>query len=420
MLDPNYIRKNPELVKKSSQNKRVDPKIIDDWLKADKKARELLFKTEALRQEKNKITQAQKNEGKKIKEKLKKLEPELKKYQQQALDLLKQIPNLAQEDVPPGKDESENEIIKKWGDIPKFAFLAKDHLELGRTLGLIDIDRAVKVSGSRFAYLKRDLVMLELALINYCLEFLLQEGFTPILPPALTKPEIFHKLGYSEHGENEQYYLVYDPNKEKPKEGNNYYLIGTAEHALVPMYMNEILSFKELPKRLVGFSPSFRREAGTYGKDTKGIFRVHQFDKVEMVSFTTTEDSQKEQQNLLYFAEKLVQGLKIPYRMVQMCTGELGFPAASKYDLECWLPSQEKYRETHSVSNTTDFQSRALNIKYKDQQNKINYVHILNGTALAMSRIFIAILENFQQKDGSVKIPEALRKYFDKEAIARA
>ncbi|OGE23554.1 serine--tRNA ligase, partial [Candidatus Daviesbacteria bacterium RIFCSPHIGHO2_01_FULL_38_8] len=270
-----------------------------------------------------------------------------------------------------------------------------------------------KVSGSRFYYLKNEGVLLELALLQYALKKLMAEGFSPIFPPALIKQDITQGLGYWAGGNHNNYYLVQDFEEvEKGVENPNpLYLIGTAEHALVPMHKDEVFKEEALPKKYVGFSPSFRREAGTYGKDTRGILRVHQFNKVEMVAFVRVEDDQETRKHLLNLAESFMQDLRLPYQVVQLASGDTSFPAAETIDIETWLPGQDKYRETHSISTTTDFQARRLNIKYKDQSGQMKFVYILNGTAFAIGRTLIAILENYQQEDGSVKVPEVLIPY---------
>ncbi|MBI4153466.1 serine--tRNA ligase, partial [Candidatus Woesebacteria bacterium] len=346
-------------------------------------------------------------EGKKIKEELKGKEPELAKVENQYKEFLLQIPNLPADDVKEGKDENENEVVRSWGEPKKFDFEAKDHIALGESLNIIDIERAAKVSGPRFAYLKGDAMLLEFALVQLALETLMKEGFVPVIPPVLIKKEMMEGMGYLEHGGEEDMY-VFD------KDG--LVLVGTSEQTIGPMHANEVL--RDLPLRYVGFSSCFRRESGSYGKDTRGILRVHQFDKVEMFSFTKPEDSDKEHEYLLSLEEKLFQALEIPYQVVKMCTGDLGAPAARKYDLEAWMPGQGTYREVTSTSTTTDFQARRLNIKYQDG-GKTELVHILNGTAFAIGRTIIAILENYQQKDGSVIIPEALRKWVGKDRISK-
>ncbi len=316
-----------------------------------------------------------------------------------------EIPNIILPDVKEGKDETENQVIKTVGEVRHFNFPVRNHVEIGESLDLIDLKHARKISGSRFAYLKNEAALLEIALIKLAIDVLVKEGFSVVIPPTLIKKEITDLLGYWQHGGNEDYYFLYDP-----IEDQRLYLVGTAEHALIPMLKDETITTNSLPLRYVAFSSSFRREAGSYGKDTKGIFRVHQFDKVEMVSITMPEDSDREHEYLLSLQERLFQLLEIPYQVVKMCSGDLGLPAARKYDIEAWIPGEGKYREVTSTSTTTDFQSRRLNIKYKDRED-VGYVHMLNGTAFAIGRTIIAILENFQEEDGTVKIPEVLQKY---------
>ena len=410
MLDIKFIRENPKQVKEGCQKKQVKVDI-DRLLKLDKQHRELLQKIEALRAEQKKMSKkigsgkkkADIKESREIKSKIKKLEPSLKKVNRELKEGLFLVPNLPLPGVPKGKDEGDNKVIKKVGQKPKFSFKPLDHLEIGEKLDIIDIKRAAKISGTRFSYLKREAALLEFALIGLALDTLSKQGFIPVVPPVMIKPEIAKGMGYPEQFDGEEAYYI---------EKDNLFLVGTAEQSLGPIHANEVLKEEELPKRYVAFpSTSFRREAGAYGKDTKGIFRVHQFDKVEMFSFCLPKDSQKEHQFLLEIEEKLMQALKIPYRIVQMCTGDLGFPSAATYDIEAWLPSENRYRETHSTSNCTDFQARRLNIRYRSKDGKLNFVHTLNGTAFAIGRTLIAIIENYQKKDGSVEIPQVLRKY---------
>lgn len=416
MLDIKFIRENPDAVQKGAKNKGVD---IDTnaILEADKKKSELHQVVQSLQEKRNALTKnirgkpsdEQIEEGKKIREELEKAETEFNTVNDELTKLLLQIPNLPKSDVKAGKDESENDVIKTWGDKPKFSFTPKDHLELGEHLGIIDMERAAKVSGARFSYLKGDFVLLELALAQFAFETLIKEGFVPVLPPVLIKRETMQGLGYMENGGEEDMFQLKD---------DGLVLVGTAEQSLVPMHKDEVLNATDLPKRYVGYSPSFRREAGSYGKDTRGILRVHQFNKVEMVSFVGQGEDDKEQEFLLSLEEKLFQALNIPYQVIKMCTGDLGFPAARKYDIEAWMPGQNKYREVTSVSTVTDFQSRRLNMRYVDGNDK-KYLNVLNGTAFAMSRTPIAILENYQQSDGSVKIPEVLQKYMGKKTIEK-
>ncbi len=413
MLDIKFIRKDPKTVEKGAKDKGI--KIdINQILEIDKDYRLLFESVQKLREERNTLNERikknpnrwDKEGAQSLKQKLEKEEQNLRSSKEKLDDLLLKIPNLPLKDVPVG-DESKNKIIKKVGSPKKFDFTPRDHLELGEILDIIDVKKAAKISGTRFAYLKNEAVLLEYALLQFALEILLKEGFIPLIPPVLIKTEIMKGLGYMENGGDEDMFHI-------PKDQVT--LIGTAEHAIVPLYKDEVLQKKDLPKRYVSYSPAFRRESGSYGKDTRGIIRVHQFNKVEMVSFTTEEDDEKEHEYLLSLQEKFFQLLKIPYQVVKMCTGDLGFPAARKYDIEAWLPSENKYREVTSVSTVTDFQSRRLNMRYLDGSEK-KYLHVLNGTAFSMNRPIIAILENYQQKDGSVEIPKVLQKYIGKTSI---
>jgi len=402
MLDINFIRENKDLVKKGTKDKGYDPKLVDQFLVVDKKRRDLIGKTETLRAERNKLGKDDVEKGRKIKEDLKKLEPELSKIETELKELLYQIPNLSAKDVPVGKDESENVEIKKWGEPRRFDFKVKDHLELGESLDVIDVKRAAKVSGSRFAYFKNELALLELALVDLGMKTLIEKGFIPMIPPVINKKEIERGLGYAEHGGWDQMYLF-----EKDKVN----FISSSEHTIIPFHSDEVLEEKQMPLRYVGFSTCFRREAGTYGKDTRGIFRVHQFNKVEMdvLTLPDVKISDKECLYLLSIQEELMKKLELPYRIVHSCTGDLPFPNRRMYDLEAWIPSQNRYRETHSCSNCTDFQTRRLNIKVRTKEG-LKYAHALNATVLS-DRPLIAILENYQQKDGSVEIPKVLQKY---------
>ncbi|MCL5004460.1 MAG: serine--tRNA ligase [Patescibacteria group bacterium] len=411
MLDINLIRTNPDSVREGISLKKADPRLVDDFLVLDKQWRELVNETDNLRAEQRKAGEARDIEkAKELKEGIRKNEERLKELEEQRDKILRLLPNLPLDSVPAGKDESENITLRTWGEIPKMDFEPKDHLKLGEELDLIDTERAAKVSGARFGYLKNQLALLEFALIKYAFDIITKDGFVPVVPPVLIKPEAMKAMGYVERGGEEIYHL----------EKDDLYLVGTSEQSVGPMHMDEIFEEKDLPKRYVAFSTCFRREAGSYGKDTKGILRVHQFDKLEMFSITTPEKSKEEHQLLLSLEEKLMQGLKLPYRVLNICSGDLGDPAAAKYDIEVWLPSQSTYRETHSTSNTTDFQSRRLNVKYKpESEDKARYVHMLNGTAFAIGRILIAIVENYQQKDGSILIPEVLRQYLGFDKISK-
>lgn len=391
MIDIKLIRESIKKVEQGVKNKGVKVDI-DKILKLDEKRRGLIQETEGLKAEKNKLTAKDKAKAKQIKNKIKKLEPGLGKIKKQFNELMLQIPNL------PLYDLKKNKIIRKWGPTKKGG---RDYLEIAEKLDIIDVKRAAKVSGSRFGYLKKGAALLEFGLIQLAFDVLIKQGFIPIVPPVMIKSKMAKGMGYLEQlGEKEAYFLSKD----------DLYLAGTAEQSIGPMHADEIFQEKELPKRYVAFSTCFRREAGSYGKDTKGIFRVHQFDKVEMFSFCKSEDSIKEHKFFLSLEEKLMKLLKIPYQVVQVCANDLSAPSASTYDIESWMPGQGEYRETHSTSNCTDFQARRLNIRYRSKKG-INFVHTVNGTAFAIGRTIIAIIENYQQKDGTVKVPQALQKY---------
>ena len=409
MLDIKFIRENPDLVKQGCKSKQINVDI-DRLLELDKKKRHVLQQVEKFRAERNVITEKiaqEKNQelikkAKKIKEQVVLKEKVLKEVEPEYQKLMLSIPNPSAPDVHEGKDESENQIIRKWGEPTKFDFDVKDHLDIGEALDLIDVKRASKVSGSRFSYLKGKLVLLEFALIRFALDILVEQGFIPVLPPVLIKKQSMRGMGYMEHGGADDMYIF---------EKDDLVLVGTSEQSIGPMHMNETFDAKDLPRRYVSFSTCFRREAGSYGKDTKGILRVHQFNKLEMFSYTTPENGDKEHEFLLSMEEKLMQALELPYQVSKMCSGDLGGPAARKYDIEAWMPGQGEYREVTSTSTTTDFQARRLNIKYKDGA-RTGFVHMLNGTGFS-ERPLIAILENYQQKNGSVKIPKVLQKYLN-------
>ena len=412
MLDVNLIRKNPDEVKKGLKAKNADPKLVDNFLELDEKWRVLVKEYDDLRAKQKTFGKEDKEKAGQIKDKIKKIESDSNDLNSLREEALHQMPNLPLPTVPVGKDETRNQILREVGKKPNSpAGGPKDYLTLAQDLDLIDIKRAAKVSGSRFGYLKGAAVALEFALADLAMKILKEEGFVPVVPPVLINERAMWGMGYLERGRDEIYYLPAD----------NLYLAGTSEQSIGPMHMDEVLSEAELPKRYLAFSTCFRREAGSYGKDTKGILRVHQFDKLEMFSITKPEDSEKEHQFLLSLQEKLMQALELPYRVVNICSGDLGDPAAAKYDIEVWLPGQNngkgEYRETHSASNTTDFQSRRLNIKYKNLEGKPEFVHMLNGTAFAIGRMIIAILENYQTEKGTVKIPEVLREYLGFEEI---
>ncbi len=411
MLDIKLIRQDPDRVKQELKNRNIDVDI-DELLNLDKRRREILVKVEELRAEKNEASKLISElkgdereelikEMREVSKTLDNLEPQLKDVEKEFNNLMIKLPNLSHESVPIGKDETGNVVEKKWGKKPDFQFKVKDHEELGLTLDIIDKERGAKVSGSRFFFLKNEGVILEFALINYVNEKLLKEDFTPIVPPVLVKQEAMFGTGFFPAEEWEYYETKTD----------NLYLIGTSEVPMCAYHAHEIFEKDKIPLKYSAFSTCFRRESGTYGKDTRGIFRVHQFDKVEMFIFSDQENSWNHYYYLLSIAEKILQELGLHYQVVNMCTGDIGAPNAKKYDIEVWFPWEKRYRELVSCSHDTDFQARRLGIKYKDENRKLKLVHTMNSTACAIGRTITAILENYQQKDGSVLIPDVLKPY---------
>jgi len=418
MLDIKFIRDNPEKVKKTCQDKRVKADI-DELLDIDRRRREALQGIEDMRAKKNKANKAIKAahsqrernkiilEMKELDRNSDRLDKNLKELDKKFHKLMCRIPNVCLRGVPVGGEE-DSKVMEKVGKVPKFDFKAKDYMEISEKLGLIDIKRAAKIAGTRFGFLNGKAALLELALINFAFDVLVKKGFIPVIPPVMIRSEMAMGMGFIQQTDDEEAYYL-------PKD--DLYLTATSEQALGSMHSGEVFEEKELSRRYAGFSTCFRREAGSYGKDTKGIFRVHQFDKVEMFSFTRPEDSEKEHKFLLEAQKELMNELKLPYQVVNIASGDLGLPAAAKYDIETWIPSENRYRETHSASNCTDFQARRLSIRYRDKKGQLCFVHTLNGTAFAMGRMIIAILENYQQKDGSVKVPEVLQKYLNFKEI---
>ncbi|MCX6816800.1 MAG: serine--tRNA ligase [Candidatus Beckwithbacteria bacterium] len=414
MLDIQFIRDHPDKVKESTTNKNYDPKIVDEVLKVDKTRREWLQKIESLRAERNQLTKegkphsAKATRGKEIKKELKKLEPELKEAEIKFKDKLNQIPNLCSAKAPVGKSEKDNKEVKKWGEVKKFNFPVKDHLELGKNLGILDFETGAKVAGSQFYFLYGDGARLELALIQYAFDLLSKEGFLPVITPDLAKSRYYLGTGYIPKGKEAQTYEIKD---------QDLGLIATAEVTLAGKHSDEVILENKLPLKYIGYSHCFRQEQGAYGKYSKGLYRVHQFTKAEMFIYCKPEDSDKYHEYLLTMEEKIYQGLGLPYRIVEMCTGDLGAMAARKLDIEAWMPSRNEYGEVTSTSNCTDYQARNLNIKFKGKE-KNEYVHMLNGTAIATSRTPLAILENYQTKAGYVEIPKVLQKYMGKNEIS--
>ena len=418
MLDIKLIRENPELVRENLK-RRGDPenlRMLDELIDCDRKWRQLLTELNELRHQRKTITMeiaALKKKGedvggriskaKAVDAEITRLEKKVSDLEEKKHNLLMRLPNLLHESVPFGRDEHDNVPVRTWGEIPEFKFPVKDHIELGLSLDIMDIERAGKIAGARFFYLKNEGVLLDLALMNFALEEMIKKGFKPIEPPFLMRRKPYEGVVALSDFEESLYKI----------EDEDLYLIATSEHPMAAMYMNEVLKAEELPIKFVGVSANFRKEAGAHGKDTRGIFRTHQFNKIEQFVFCKPEQSWKIHEELIRNAEELVQKLGLPYRVVNVCTGDLGTVAAKKYDVEVWMPAQKAYREIISCSNCTDYQARRLNIKYREKEGEPpkGFVHTLNSTALATGRTMVAILENYQQEDGSVIIPEALRKY---------
>lgn len=415
MLSIDFIKKNKEKVIRAAKAKNR-PVNVEKIIKLDEKKRALMKNSQKLREERNKLAKKKPNrqsiqQGKRLREKIKDLEQELKKIEFELERLLSYIPNLPLEEVPLGKDSSDNIEIKRWGEIPSFDFKPLSHIELGKTLDLLDLKRGVKVSGFRGYFLKNQLAQIHLALLTYVFNKLINKGYTPIIAPAIVKRFTLFGSGQFPWGKQDVYQL----------NDKDAYLAGTAEVPVTAYFANETLEEKDLPKKFVALSPCFRKEAGAYGKDTKGLYRLHEFWKVEQVIIgkNSLKEGLKLHQELEKNAEEILEELQLPYRVVLMCTGEMGEPQLKKYDIETWMPSRNEYGETMSNSIMGEFQARRLRITYRDNQGKKNYCFTLNNTALASPRILIAIMENYQQKDGSILVPKVLQKLVGFEKITR-
>jgi seryl-tRNA synthetase len=418
MLDIRLIREDPESVR-NNLRKRGDPdklKMLDELIDNDKEWRQGLTRLNALRHERRTATlevaalkkkgkDADKEiaRGKSIDAEITVLEKQVKELEEKVHEHLMRLPNLLHESVPTGKDENDNVPIRTWGKTPKFRFSAKDHIDLGLSLGMMDVERAGKIAGARFFYLKNEGVLLDMALMNFALEEMVKKGYEPVEPPFLMRRKPYEGVVALSDFEDVLYKI----------EDEDLYLIATSEHPVAAMFMDEVLKAENLPLRMVGVSTNFRKEAGAHGKDTRGIFRTHQFNKIEQFVFCKPEDSWKIHEELIKNAEELVQKLGLPYRVVNVCTGDIGTVAAKKYDIEAWMPAQNAYREIISCSNCTDYQARRLNVKYREKEGEApkGLVHTLNSTAVATGRTIVAILETYQQEDGSIIVPDVLRKY---------
>ena len=414
MLDPKLIKEKPEIIRNMLKSRAVEFDL-EGLIESDQKRREFIIKTDELRKKKNQVAisiSEKKKAGddvstiliemKNISNELTKLESEQVEIEKKYLKLASTIPNLIHDSVPIGIDDSSNKEIKKWGNIPKFDFKIKDHIDISEDLDLVDLERAAKVAGARFYYLKNDLVRLNQALIHFGLDFLTEKGYSLIQPPYMINRESMEGAVIAEDFEE----VIYKVEEE------DLYMIGTSEHAMAAMHSKEIIEGKKIPMKYAGVSPCFRKEAGAHGRDQKGIFRVHQFDKIEQFIFSKPEDSWKEHEKMLAVAEEFYQKLEIPYRVMLLSTGDIGKISAKTYDIEAWMAGQNAYREIVSCSNCLEYQARRLKIRFRDKTNEdTQYVHTLNSTLIATTRVLVAIMENFQTKDGHIRIPQVLQSY---------
>ena len=417
MLDVKMVRSNPDEVRESLRRRGVPTSPLDEFIAVEEERRRLTTEVELMRAERKRASDAigaRKKAGedasaemaatRELGERIKDRETELNSSETRLHDLLLAIPNILLDDVPDG-GEDDSVVLREVGERTVFDFAPKDHVDLGVALDVIDIERAAKVSGSRFVYLKGDLVLLELALVRYGIDTVMAHGFRPVLPPVLVREEAMYGTGFFPTDEQSIY---------RTTDGEC--LVGTSEVPLAGLHMDEYLEAGSLPLRYAGFSTCFRREAGAAGKDTRGILRVHQFDKLEMFSFCLPDQSAAEHELIRSIEEEVLQGLEIPYRVVNIAAGDLGAPAAKKYDCEAWMPGQERYREVTSCSNCTDYQARRLNCRYRTEQGP-RFVHTLNGTTIAIGRTIIAIMENHQRADGTIAVPKVLVPYLGKDTI---
>lgn len=414
MLDIKYIRENVEIVKQAASHKQLDSSVVDALIAADEERRTFQVQRDEVRRQSNELaetikqniangtkpTAEQIQQGKDFKEQLKNLEPQVKELEEKVEQLAYQIPNIPAEDVPVGKDESGNVSVRTEGTTPQFDFEPEPHQALMEKLNLLDTTHAVEIGGFRSYFLKNQAVLLEQALLQYGMKKLVADGFTAMTAPVLVNEKMMWGTGYFPWGSEDHY-----------KTQDNQILAGTSEVALTAYHAGETLNEADLPIKMVGISPCFRREVGSYGKDTQGIIRVHQFNKVEQVVYTVADETTTREwhEKMLGYAESLLKDLALPYQVLLMCTGDMGAGQRKKYDIETWFPSQQKYRETHSASYFNDFQARRLNIRYRAKDGTIKHVYTLNNTMAASPRLLAAIIENYQQADGSIKVPEVLQ-----------
>ncbi|MFH1978798.1 MAG: serine--tRNA ligase [Patescibacteria group bacterium] len=421
MLDIKFIRENKEIIRDAARKKHIDFNI-EKLLELDDVRRRLIQETEKLRAEQNaeneKIATAKNdedrqrmiNEMKVLKDSFTRSEKELKKITEEWTLLMLQVPNIPDLSVPEGESDEDNQEIRRWGELPGFSFKPKDHIELMKNLDLVDFDRGTKVSGFRGYFLKNEAATLSMAIWQLSFEEWVQKGFVPFLVPALARERNLFGTGHLPHGQEDVY-----------KTQDDLYLSATAEIPFTGFYADEVLEEDELPKKYVGFSPCYRREAGSHGKDTKGLYRLHEFFKVEQFILCKSDhqESVKWHEEITQNSESLLRKLNLPYRVVVNCGGDIGRAHVKTYDIEVWIPSDKRYRESHSSSYYHDFQARRLNVRYKDKRGEVRFAHTLNNTVIATPRILISILENNQQEDGSILIPEVLQKYLGKDKISR-
>lgn len=419
MLDINYIKENKEAFKEAIIGKKIDLDL-DQLLLVDEKRRELLIKIEDLRRQRNEIAKERNiEEGRRIKDELNLLEDQFNQVKAEFDALMVKVPTIPAIDTPKGESEAENVEVYRWGDIPEFSFKPLDHIELGKKLDILDLERGAKVAGYRGYYLKNEGVMLVMALMMYALNKMIEKGYKPMIPPTLVKEHALFGSGYFKgleyDDETDEIYQIASSDKEETgeKSKNKKFLVGTAEPSLLAYYSGETLQESQLPIKICGFSQCYRSEIGSYGKDTKGLYRVHEFFKVEQVVLCEAdiEDSDKFQQEMVGITKEMHEELGLPYRVVRICMGDLSAGKYKQFDYEVWMPALNRWGETGSASNFLDWQSRRLDVKYEGFDKKKQPVFMLNNTAMPSPRPLIAILENYQQEDGSVKVPEVLQKY---------
>jgi len=426
MLDIKFITENRDVVQKTIRDKKGESVDLDEVVKLYDERKKLRTKISELQEKRNRAAEERNSEaGKRLKAETQVLEKDVADVEKRFVAEMIKIPNVPSPDTPVGKDESSNEVLRQVGEKPSFSFQPKAHWDLGKDLDLIDSEKGAEVSGARFTYLKGDLALLQFALLHFTIGILTDKGkleqiarganidvtvtpFVPIVPPVLMKSAIMNRMARL-HPIEDRFYLKED----------DLVLIGSAEHTLGPLHMDEIIEEQKLPIRYVGYTPAFRREAGSYGKDTRGILRMHQFDKIEMETFVSPEDSYKEQDFVVAIQEHLMRQLGLAYQVVIMCTGDMGLPDHRQFDIETWMPGQDTYRETHTSDFVGAYQARRLNTRIRRKDGKLEHVHMNDATAIAMGRMLIAIMENYQQEDGTIAVPKVLQSYLGKEVIAK-